>query len=66
MYIAMCEIDNQSKFNAWNRALKASALEHPRGMGWGGRWGVVQDEGHKCIRGGFMAMYGKTHHNTVK
>ena len=31
-------IDDQSKFDAWNRALKAGALGQPRGMGWGGRW----------------------------
>ena len=37
MCIAICEIDDQSKFNAWNRALKASALGQPRGMGWGGK-----------------------------
>ena len=38
MYITICETDDQSEFNAWNRALKASALDQPRGMGWGGRW----------------------------
>ena len=37
MYITICEIDDQSKFDAWNRALKASALWQPRGKGWGGR-----------------------------
>ena len=37
-YITICEIDYQSKFDAWNRELKASALGQPRGMGWGGRW----------------------------
>ena len=29
---------HQSKFNAWNRALPAGALEQPWGMGCGGRW----------------------------
>ena len=43
MYIAICEIDDQSKFNAWNRALKASALQQPEGMEQGGRWEGVQD-----------------------
>ena len=38
MYITICEIDHQSKFDAWNRTLKAGALGKPRGMGWGGRW----------------------------
>ena len=31
-------IDHQSKFDAWNRALKASALRQLWRMGWGGRW----------------------------
>ena len=38
MYITICEIDDQSMFDAWNRALKASALGQLRGMEWGGRW----------------------------
>ena len=29
----ICEIDDQSKFNAWNMALKDGALGEPRGMG---------------------------------
>ena len=37
MYI-ICEIDCQSRFNAWDRVLKAGALGWPWGMGWGGRW----------------------------
>ena len=44
MYITTCEINGHSKFNAWNRALKAGALGQPRGMGWG-RWEGVQDVG---------------------
>ena len=36
MYITICEIDDQSKFNARNRALKAGALRQPRGLGRGG------------------------------
>ena len=47
MYITICEIDCQSKFNAWNMALKASALGQPWGMGWGGRREGVQD-GDTC------------------
>ena len=35
--LTICEIDDQSKFDAWNRALKAGAPGQPRGMGWGGR-----------------------------
>ena len=38
MYITICEIDDQSKFDAQNRVFKANALGQPRGMGWGGKW----------------------------
>ena len=40
MYITICKIDGQCKFDARSRALKASALGQPRGLGWG-----VQDGG---------------------
>ena len=30
--------DRQSRFDAWDRVLRAGALGWPRGMGWGGRW----------------------------
>ena len=38
MYITICETDDQSKFDAENRALESGALGQPRGMGWGGWW----------------------------
>ena len=38
MYITICEIDRQSRFDAWSRVLRAGALGWPWGMGWGGRW----------------------------
>ena len=38
MYIVICEIDGQSRFDAWDRALRAGALGWPWGMGWGRRW----------------------------
>ena len=38
MCIIICEIDRQSRFNAWDRVLRAGALGWPWGMGWGGRW----------------------------
>ena len=38
MYIIICETDCQSRFDAWDRVLRAGALGWPRGMGWGGRW----------------------------
>ena len=40
MCITICEIGHQSKFDAWNRALKVGALGQPRGMGWGGGFGM--------------------------
>ena len=45
LYITICEIDDQSKLDVWNRTLKASPVGQPRGMGWGGRSGVVWDGG---------------------
>ena len=45
MYITIYETDHHFKFNALNRALKASALGQPEGCGGeGGRRGV-HDEG---------------------
>ena len=38
MYIIICEMNHQSRFNVWYRVLEAGALGWPRGMGWGGRW----------------------------
>ena len=38
MYIIMCETDHQSRFDAWDRVLRADALGWPWGMRWGGRW----------------------------
>ena len=38
MYITICKIDDQCKFDALSRALKAGALGQPRGMEWGGEW----------------------------
>ena len=45
MYITMCKIDDQCKFDARSRALKAGALGQPRGMGWEGGGEEVQDGG---------------------
>ena len=44
-YIAICERNDQSKFNAWNRALKTGALGQPRG-----------GKGHMYMHGWFMSM----------
>ena len=65
MYITICEIDDQSKFNAWNTALKAVHWDNSVGwdgvdMGRGSRTG-----GHMYTHGWFISMYGKNH-NIVK
>ena len=61
MYVIICEIDDQSTFNAWNRALKAGAGDNPEG--WDGEGGGrgVWDGGHMYTCGWFMSMYGKNH-----
>ena len=47
MYITICRIDGQCKFDAWSRAPKASALGLPRGIEEGGGGG---GEGtHVCL-----------------
>ena len=38
MYIIISERDHQSRFDAWDWALRDDALGWPWGMGWGGRW----------------------------
>ena len=48
IYITICIIDDQCKFNAWIRVFKAG------GLGEGFRIG-----GHMCIHGWFMPIYGK-------
>ena len=53
-------MDHQSRFNAWDRVLRAGALGDPEGWdGEGGERGV-QDGEHMYPHGGFMSMYGKT------
>ena len=51
MYITISEIGHQSKFDAWNRALKAGALENIEG--WDGEGGGrgVWDRGHMYTYG---------------
>ena len=48
MHITICKIDDHCKFDACSMAIKAGALEQPRGMGWGGRWDGVWDVGDTC------------------
>ena len=66
MYIIICEIDCQSRFDAWDRVLGAGALGGPWGMGWEGGGSGVQDGEHMYTHAGFMSVYGKNHNNIVK
>ena len=66
VYIIICEMNRQSRFDVWDRVLRAGALGWPWEMGWGGRWRGVQDGGHMYTHGWFMWMYGKNHHNIAK
>ena len=45
MYITICKIEDQCKFDAWSRTLKAVLWANPEG--WGGEGGGrgVQDSG---------------------
>ena len=38
MYITICEIDCQSRFDAWDRVFRAGVLGWPWGMEWGEMW----------------------------
>ena len=48
MYIIICVTDHQSRFDAWDRVLRAGALGWPWGMRWGRRWGVWFRMGNTC------------------
>ena len=66
MYIIICEMNHQSRFDAWDRMLRAGALGWP--WGWdeeGGGRGVLDGE-HMCTCCWFMSMFGKNHYNIVK
>ena len=43
------KIDDQYKFDAWNRAPKASALGQPSGMGCGNRWAGDSGWENTCV-----------------
>ena len=63
MYIIICEMNRQFKFDAWDRVLGAGALGWREGWDREGGGSGVQDGEHMYTHGGFMSMYGKT--NTV-
>jgi len=66
MYIIICEIDHQSRFDAWGRVLRAGHWDDTER--WDGEGGERegQDEEHMYAHGWFMWMYGKNHYNIVK
>ena len=70
MYITVCKIEDQFKFNARSRAPKTGVLGQPRGIRWGGRLegcsGCGRGWGDMYTCGQFMLIYGKNHHNIVK
>ena len=59
-HVTICEIDLQSRLDAWDRALSAGALGWPRGMDGEGGGRGIQDGEHMYTHSGFMSMYGKT------
>ena len=66
MYITTCKIDDQSKFDAWNRELKAgSGITQRDGLGKEVGAGFRM-QGHMYTHGWFMSMCGKNHHSIAK
>ena len=66
MYITICEIDEKSKFDAWNRALKVVHWDDSEGWDGEGGGSGFWVGGHMYIHCWFMSMYGKNHQNIVK
>ena len=66
MYIIIYEVDHQSRFDVWDRVLRAGAWDDPQGWDGEGGGSRVQDGEHMYTHGWFMWMYGKTHYNIVK
>ena len=66
MYIIICEIDHQSRFNAWDMVSGLVHWDDPEG--WDGEVGGsgVQDGEHMYTHCWFMSMYGKNHYNIMK
>ena len=64
--IIICEIDHQSRFDAWDRVHRAGAWDDPEGWDREGGGRGVQDGEHMYTHGWFMWMYGKNHHDIVK
>ena len=48
-YITVCKIDSQQGICHVAQETQTGALGQPEGVGWGGRWEVVQEGGDICI-----------------
>ena len=66
MHIIICEIGSQSRFDAWDRVLRAGALGWPWEWDGEGSGRGIQDGEYMYTHGRFMSMYGKNHYNIVK
>ena len=60
MYIIICKNETcQSRFEAWDRVLRAGVPGCPWGMGWGGKWEGGSDGEHLYTYGWFMGEWQK-------
>ena len=66
MYIIICELDHQSRFDEWGRCSVLVYWIDPEGWDGKGSERGVQDGEHMYTHGRFISMYGKNHYNTVK
>ena len=74
MHITTCETHISSRIKHMTSAGSVHETGHSGPVhwdgpeGWDGEGGErgVQDGGHMYTRGGFMSLYGKSHHNIVK
>ena len=66
MYITVCEIDDQCKFDAQSRHAWLVLWDNLKGRGGEGGGRGAEDGGYVHIHGGFTLTYGKNHHSIVK
>ena len=66
MYNIICEMNRQSRFDAWYRMLGAGALGWPRGMVWGGRWQGGSGWGTRVYPWRILVDVWQNQHNIVK
>ena len=63
MYIILCEIDRQSRFDAWDKVLRLFHWDDPEGWCGEGSEREAQDGEHMYTCGGLILIFGKT--NTI-